>query len=223
VLPVAVLVHWSLESFAGRPDWGGIAAAGGNSLLAAGAAAGVAALCALPVALLSARFPGPLAGTLERASYSGYALPGIVVALALVFFGTRVAQPLYQTLAMLVFAWVVLFLPQAIGSTRASLLQVSPRVEEAARGMGRGPWAVLRTVTAPLAAGGMLAGGALVFLTAVKELPAALILAPIGFDTLSTEIWRATSVGFFERGAVPSLALLAVSAVPLYLLTTREG
>ena len=222
LLPVAVLVHWSLESFAGSPDWGQIAAAGGNSLIAAAAAAAIAALCAIPVALLAVRFPGRLSGAVERASYSGYALPGIVVALALVFFGTRVAQPLYQTLAMLVFAWVVLFLPQAIGSTRASLLQVPPRVEEAARGMGRGPWGVLRTVTAPLAAGGVLAGAALVFLTAIKELPAALILAPIGFDTLSTEIWRATSVGFFERGAVPSLVLLALSAVPLYLLTARE-
>jgi iron(III) transport system permease protein len=222
LLPVAVLVHWSLESFGGRPDWAGIAAAGANSLLAAGTAAAVAALCAIPVALLSVRFAGPFAGVVERGSYSGYALPGIVVALALVFFGTRVAQPLYQTLAMLVFAWTVLFLPQAIGSTRASLLQVPPRVEEAARGMGRGPWNVLRTVTAPLAAGGVLAGAALVFLTAIKELPAALILAPIGFETLSTEIWSATSVGFFERGAVPSLVLLAISAAPLYLLTARE-
>jgi iron(III) transport system permease protein len=143
------------------------------------------------------------------------------VALALVFFGTRVVPVLYQSLAMLVFAWVVLFLPQAVGSTRASLLQVSPRVEEAARSMGRSPLGVLRTVTTPLAASGVLAGAALVFLTAVKELPAALILAPIGFDTLSTEIWRATSVGFFERGAVPSLVLLLVSAPPLYLLTAR--
>ena len=221
LLPVAVLLHWSLESFGGRPDWTGIAAAGGNSLIAAGTAAGVAALCSIPVALLSVRFPGPLAVVVERAAYSGYALPGIVVALALVFFGTRVAEPLYQTLAMLVFAWVVLFLPQAIGSTRASVLQVPPRLEEAARGMGRGPLGVLRTVTAPLAAGGVLAGAALVFLTAIKELPAALILAPIGFETLSTAIWSATSVGFFERGAVPSLVLLVISAAPLYLLTAR--
>ena len=188
-----------------------------------GLAAAAAALCAIPVALLSARFPGRLSSVVERSSYAGYALPGIVVALALVFFGTRVAPALYQSLAMLVFAWVVLFLPQAIGTTRASLLQVSPRVEEAARSMGRSPLAVLRTVTAPLAAGGVLAGAALVFLTAVKELPAALILAPIGFDTLSTEIWNTTSVGFFERGAVPSLVLLAVSAAPLYLLTARDA
>jgi iron(III) transport system permease protein len=81
---------------------------------------------------------------------------------------------------------------------------------------------VLRTITAPLAAGGVLAGAALVFLTAVKELPATLILAPIGFETLSTEIWSATSVAFYERGAIPSLVLLLISAPALYLLTTRQ-
>lgn len=223
VLPVAVLVYWSLHSFAGETDWAEVGVAAANSLLAAGLAAVAAAICALPIAILSVRFPGRRSRALEQISYTGYALPGIVVALALVFFGTRVALPLYQTLAMLVFAFVVLFLPQAVGATRSSLLQVPPRVEEAARGLGRGPLTVLRTITAPLAAGGVLAGFALVFLAAIKELPAALILAPIGFDTLSTEIWQATNVGFFERGAVPSLALLAVSAVPLYLLAGRDG
>ena len=168
------------------------------------------------------RFRGPFSTVVERLSYTGHALPGIVVALALVFLGTRVVIGLYQTLAMLVFAFVVLFLPLAVGVARASLLQVSPRVEEAARSLGRSPLAVLRTITAPLMAGGVLAGAALVFLTAIKELPATLILAPIGFETLATEIWNATSVGFFERGAVPSLVLLAVSAVPLYLLIARE-
>ena len=222
VLPVAVLGYWSLQSVSGSPDWAAIAAGAGNSLLAAGLAAAAAAALAVPVAMLSARHPGVLSALVERSSHAGYALPGIVVALALVFFGTRVAEPLYGSLAVLVFAWVVLFLPQAIGSIRASLLQVSPRVEEAARSMGRGPFAVLRTITAPLAAAGVTAGAALVFLTAIKELPAALILAPIEFETLSTEIWRATSVGFFERGAVPSLVLLGLSAVPLYLLTARS-
>ena len=69
----------------------------------------------------------------------------------------------------------------------------------------------------------MVAGAALVFLTAIKELPATLLLAPIGFDTLATEIWRATSVGFFERGAVPSLVLLAVSAGRSTCWWRREG
>jgi len=222
LIPVAVLVYWSLQSFAGSVDWPAVAAATGNSLIASGLAATAAALCAVPIAVLAVRFRGPFAMAVERLSYTGHALPGIVVALALVFFGTRVVIGLYQSLAMLVFAFVVLFLPLALGIARASMLQVSPRVEEAARSMGRSQWSVLRTVTAPLIAPGVLAGAALVFLTAIKELPATLILAPIGFETLATEIWGATSVGFFERGAVPALVLLAVSAVPLYLLTARE-
>ena len=222
VIPVAVLLYWSLQSFAGDVDWGELASAAGNSLLASGLAALVAAACAVPIAVLAVRFRGPFSGSVERLSYTGHALPGIVVALALVFVGTRVVIELYQTLTMLVFAFVVLFLPLAVGVTRAALLQVSPRVEEAARSLGRSPLAVMRTITAPLMASGIVAGAALVFLTAVKELPATLILAPIGFETLATEIWNATTVGFFERGAVPALVLLLVSAVPLYLLTARE-
>ena len=218
-LPAAVLVYWSLQSVAGDVDWAAIAGGAANSLVAAGLAALVAMVAAGPVALLSVRHPGRASALVERASHTGYALPGIVTALALVFFGTRVALPLYQTLAMLVFALAIHFLPQALGSVRASLLQIPPHVEEAARGLGRRPLAVLLTVTAPLAASGLVSGAALVFLTAVKELPATLILAPIGFETLATEVWRATGVGFFERAAIPSLALLLVSAVPLYLLT----
>jgi iron(III) transport system permease protein len=222
VLPAGVLVYWSFQSFAGSTDWGGTLDAAGSSLLVSGLAAAAAAACAIPIAILSVRFPGRFAGLAERLSFTGYALPGIVVALALVFFGTRAVPAVYQTLGLLVFAFLVLFLPLAIGSARAALQQVSPRVEEAARSLGRSPLAVIRTVTAPLMRSGVLAGGALVFLTAIKELPATLILAPIGFETLATEIWNATNVGFFERGAVPSLVLLVISAPSLYLLMRRE-
>ncbi len=222
VLPAGVLVYWSFQSFAGSTDWGGTLDAAGSSLLVSGLAAAAAAVCAIPIAILSVRFPGRFARLTERFSYTGYALPGIVVALALVFFATRAAPAVYQTLGLLVFAFLVLFLPLAIGSSRAGLQQVSPRVEEAARSLGRSPLAVVRTVTAPLMRSGVLAGGALVFLTAIKELPATLILAPIGFQTLATEIWNATNVGFFERGAIPSLVLLAISAPSLYLLIERE-
>jgi len=176
----------------------------------------------VPIAILSVRYPGRESRLIERLSYTGYALPGIVVALALVFFATRTAPVTYQTLGLLVFAFLVLFLPLAIGAARASLQQISPHLEEAARSLGRSPLSVLRTVTAPLMASGVLAGAALVFLTAIKELPATLILAPIGFETLATEIWNATNIGFFERGAIPSLVLLAVSAPSLYLLMERE-
>lgn len=222
LVPVAVLAYWSVQSVAGEVDMGEIAAAAGNSLLAAGLCALVAGLCAVPVAVLSVRFRGRFSTAVERLTYIGHALPGVVVALALVFFGTRVVIELYQSLGMLVFAWVVLFLPLAVGVMRSSLLQVSPRIEEAARSLGRSQANVMGTVTLPLITGGLLAGSALVFLTAIKELPATLILGPTGFETLATEIWSATGRGFFEGAAIPALILLAVSALPLYLLAVRE-
>jgi iron(III) transport system permease protein len=222
VLPVAVLVYWSTKGIsAGSVSFEAVAARGGNSLITAAAAAAAGAVCALVVALLVGRFPGALTRAIQRFSHAGYVLPGVVVALALVYFATRVAPPLYQTLAMLVFALTVHYLPLAIGPTGAALKQVSPRVEEAARGLGRAPIEVFRTITAPLVRGGILAGAALMFLHAIKELPATLILAPIGFETLATDIWNQTSFGFYEASAIPSLVLLAIAAPPLYLLSER--
>lgn len=221
LLPVGMLAHWSTQELSSGLDLGSVATNTGNSLLAGSFAAGAAALAAIVVAILAVRFRSPTSTAIERLSYAGYALPGIVVALALVFVGTRVAPALYQTFAMLVFALAVHYLPLAVGPVAASLLQVSPRVEEAARGLGRGPLHVFGTITTPLASSGILAGTALVFLHAVKELPATLLLAPIGFETLATDIWRQTSVGFFEAGAIPALVLLLVAAPPLYLLSER--
>jgi len=220
VLPVGVLIYWASKGL-GNVEASSIAANAGNSLLAGALAAALAAAAAVVIAFLAVRHRSLLSTLIERVGYAGYALPGIVVALSLVFIGTRLTPGLYQTLAMLVFALAAHYLPLAIGPVSTSLLQVSPRVEEAARGLGRGPLDVFRTITAPLALGGVLAGAALVFLHAVKELPATLLLAPIGFETLATEIWRQSISGFFEASAIPALVLLLVAAPPLYLLSER--
>jgi len=193
-----------------------------NSVTASGLAAGVAVLAAIPVAVLLVRFPGFRSRWLERSVYLGYALPGIVIALALVFFGANYATFLYQTLAMLVFAYMVRFLPQAVGSTRASLLQISPRLEEAARSLGRTPRQVLTSITGPLLRPGLSTGLALVFLTGMKELPATLLLAPTEFYTLATRIWSATEEAFFARAAAPSLLLVLVSAIAVWIILTQE-
>lgn len=222
VLPVAVLLYWASEGIStGSTTFSRAAALGGNSFLVSAGAAAVGAVAALAVAALAVRHPNRLSGVVERASHAGYALPGILVALALVFFATRLVPPLYQTTALLVLGLTIHYLPLAIGPIAASLLQVSPRVEEAARGLGRSRADVFRTVTAPLARGGVLAGAALIFLHAMKELPATLILAPLGFETLATDIWTQTSFGFYEASALPALLLLAVAAVPVYLLSER--
>jgi len=220
--PIGVLSFWLVRGLAEgeplRPLWN----AAWSSVYASGLAAGAVAVSALPVAVLVVRFPGRVSGLVERMTYLGYALPGIVLALSLVFLGANYAPWAYQTLGMLVFAYAVHFLPQAVGATRAALLQVSPSVEEAARGLGRGPAGVLATVTAPLAGSGILAGAALVFLTTMKELPATLLLSPTGFETLATRVWGATTDAFFARAAAPALLLIALSAVPMYLLVIRE-
>jgi iron(III) transport system permease protein len=222
ILPVSVLIYWSTKGISAGSTSPELAAGlAANSLMAGGGAAVAGALAALVIAVLVGRYPSPVSRTLERFGHAGYALPGIVVALALVFFATRAAPALYQTLLMLVFALTVHYLPLAIAPISTSLAQVSPRVEEAARGLGRGPMGVFRSVTAPLVRGGILAGAALVFLYAVKELPATLILAPIGFKTLATEIWTQTSFGFYEASAIPALLLLVLAAPLIFLLSGR--
>ena len=191
-----------------------------NSLSASSLAAVAAVLLAIPVALLASRWPSRLTRALERLSFAANALPGIVIALSLVFFAARYAPAVYQTLALLVFAYVVRFFPQGLAGAETAIARVNPRLEEAARGLGHGPLRTLATVTLPLARPGLLAGAALVFLSAMKELPATLILRPIGFETLATEIWKLTSVGAYSRAALPALVLIAVS-IPLLWLAGR--
>ena len=185
-----------------------------NSVYASGLGALVAVAAAVPVVLFTLRFPGRLSWIVERLAYTGFALPGIAVALALIFFGARFATPLYQTLGLLVFAYVVLFFPQAMGALRSTYMQVSPRLSEAALSLGHRPLSIVIRISLPLMVPGMLAGGALVFLTAMKELPATLLLSPIGYGTLATSIWSAAEEAFFAQAAVPALLLVAVSAVP---------
>lgn len=222
VVPTTVLTYWAARAFTrSEPldwSWAPVLGSVGVSLLAA--AATVAA--ALPVALLAVRYPRPWTTALERLSYAANALPGIVIALSLVFFAANYASPVYQTLTLLVIAYVVRFFPQALAGSHSALVRVSPQLEEAGRGLGRSPAAVFARVTAPLLAPGLLAGGALVFLSTMKELPATLLLRPIGFETLATEIWKYTSVASYSRAALPALVLIAVSAPIVYLLGVRS-
>jgi iron(III) transport system permease protein len=150
-----------------------------------------------------------------------FSLPHITVALAVLIFAVRYLGPLYQSLALLVVVYATMFLAQATGAAKASLLQVDPHLEEAARSLGKGPLRVLRDVTIPLIWRGLLAGGALVFLTTMKELPATLLLRPTGFETLAVRIWAAADELFYARAATAALVLLAVSAVPAYVLIVR--
>jgi len=221
-IPVGVIVYWLVRGIqAGEPVRLTLNLAG-NSLWAALLGTIAVVLAAWPVALLAARHRTRTARFVEVSAWVGYALPGVVVALSLVFFGARITPAIYQTMVMLVFAYAVLFLPQAMGSMRSSLLQVNPELEEASRSLGRGPMATFSRVVVPLARPGVLAGAALVFLTIMKELPATLLLAPTGYSTLATQVWSATSEALFGRAAGPALALIVLASVPMVFLVARD-
>ena len=194
-----------------------------HSIWAAGLAAAIATLCSLPVAILAVRFPSRITTAIERCSYIGFGLPGIVVALSLVFWGANYLPWVYQTLPMLVFAYLVLFLPQSVGTVRSSLLQVNPQLEESARSLGRTSWQTLKEITLPLMRPGVISGAALVFLTAIKELPATLLLAPIGFNTLSVHIWKATENVSYSDAAAGALVMLVVSISSMFLVLSQSG
>jgi iron(III) transport system permease protein len=223
VLPVAVLGIWAGRSDSLSESVQDLVGPGLNSLGVAALGALVTVAAALPVATLAVRHRERWTRALERTTYGANALPGVVVGLALVFFAARYVNVLYGTISVLVAAYVVRFLPQALAGTRSALGRVDPRLEDASRGLGRGQLSTLRSVTLPLVSPGLLAGATLVFLSIMKELPATLLLRPIGFDTLATEVWTATGVSAYSDAAPPALALILVASPIVYLLTVRGG
>jgi len=224
VMPLSVLSYWLVRGLIAGIALRSAGSVIVDSVTGASLAAGAAVLVGLPVAILGVRHPGWFSRAVEVSSYMGYALPGLVVALAVVFAAVRVSW-LYQTLPLLVLAYVLLFLPLATGALRASLARVRPSMEEAARGLGKRPRQVFTSITVPLAGRGLLAAAALVFLSTMKELPATLILSPTGFQTLATRVWGASSEARYGEAAAPALLLVAISAMALVVLrlgTTRS-
>ncbi|TAK21540.1 MAG: iron ABC transporter permease [Chloroflexota bacterium] len=222
-IPLAVLAYWAITAIRFQADFGRLLTASVGSLQAASLTAIVATLAAAPIAIVSARSSGRFGALIERTSYLGYALPGIVVALSLVFFAANYAFWLYQSLGLLVFAYTIRHLPQAVGTLRAVILQVNPHTEEAARSLGRSAVGAWRDVVLPVVWPGIWTGAALVFLTTMKELPATLLLSPTGYRTLAVLTWQAASEGFFAEAAIPAFILVVASIPPLAILLRGES
>ena len=222
VVPIGTLAAWVIRGSAAGPGasvaWGAAFGSIAGSLLASLAAAAAS----VPVAVLVTRHPSRGSAWIERTAYAVFALPHITVALGMVFFASRFLGGLYQSLTVMVIVYASIFFAQSLGATRAALLQVDPRLEDASRSLGKGPIRTLMNITLPIIWRGMAAGAMLVFLTTMKELPATLLLQPTGFDTLAVEIWTGASDLLYARAAAPALVLVAVSAVPMYLLATRD-
>lgn len=221
VLPIAALVGWIVRGAANGAGisipWGAV----GGSLTAGSLSAVIAVVFTVPIVLLVVRHASRRTAMLERSVFVGFSLPHITVAIAVVAFTVTWAKPVYQTLGVLVLVYAAMFLAQSVSAAKASLEQIDPAVEEASRSLGRGPFATLLAVTVPLMRGGLLAGGALVFVTTLKELPATLLLSPPGFSTLAVRIWSSADELLYARAATSSLILIAVSVLPLYYLTIK--
>jgi iron(III) transport system permease protein len=181
----------------------------GNSAWTAASGATAAMILALVIGRLQSR--RRIGRGVSAMFQVGYAIPGTVLGLGMVGFFQAALPWLYGSPVVLVFGYLVLFVAPAIQGTGAALAQISPSLEEAARGLGRGPLATFREVTFPLLRPGLVAGWVLVFMLCMRELAASLILRPPGFDTLPVRIWIHT----MDAGPVPTAALLALVLVAI--------
>ncbi len=199
-------------------NWAELGSATAATIWVSSIGALIALLLALPVAALAGRYRTRSTRLIEGAAFAGHALPGVVVALALVFLTVNLTPALYQTAFTLGFAYAVLFLPKVIGSSRTAIAAVPDALDDVARSLGRSAFASWVAVTGRLSWPGAAAGALLVLLTAMKELPATLMLRPTGLDTLATELWSRTEVAAYGAAAPYALALVLLAAVPAWLL-----
>jgi len=229
--PIAVLGFWAwrglssdLESVGLRTDVGSLFMPAVHSAAAGLLTAVVAVAVVLPVAWATARYRSRLGSAANSMIVAGFALPGVVIALSLVFWAidAPVLQRWYQTLPLLIVAYVLHFGAQATRAAQVAVDAAPRRLGDAAATLGAGRLRRFATVELPLMMPGLLAGAGLVMLSTMKELPATLLLAPIGFDTLATEIWGASDSGALAQGAVASLVLVAVSAVLSWAVVIRR-
>ena len=199
-----------------------IGAALGETILLALTGAALTTLAAIPMAWLSIRAPGRILRLLESSNYIVGALPGVVVALALVTVTVHVALPIYQTVWTILLAYAVMFLPRALISLRASIAQAPIGLEEIAQSLGRRPVQALWSVTVRLAAPGAAAGMALVALGITNELTATQMLAPNGVKTLATAFWSLTGEIDYA-GAAPYALLMVIFSLPLTWLLHSQS
>jgi iron(III) transport system permease protein len=221
-VPAAILIHWSVAAIQqGALDarfvgfiW--------NSGFLSSIAASAAVITALPLAYLASRRPTRLNMACLQAAYAGYALPGPVAALAVLAFFTSFAPFLYGSAAILIIAYVIHFLPVGLQSLEPAIQQVTPNLEEAGRTLGLRTRETMWRITLPLIRNGFLAAWVLMFLQTMKELPATLLLRPVGFDTLAIRVWLEASEEYYQLAAPSALLIVFLSLPALLLLTAKD-
>lgn len=219
-VPVASLVHWMIVGASTAFPVDDLIRTTVTTFGLAAAGAAVATAAALPVAILAVRKPSRSTTIIERSTFTASSLPGIVVALSLVGLVLTVAPGIYQTAAVLVGGYVMMFASRAVVGVRAALDHAPPVLEDVSGSLGLGTWATFRRVTLPLVAPGVAAAAALVFIAIATELTATLLLAPIGTRTLATQFWSASS-SLAYGAAAPYALLLVLLSIPATVMLGR--
>ncbi len=222
-IPVYLLIQWSLSPAAQEILDGRFFEFVSNSAFLSASAATAGVLIGLPLAYLASRRPTKLNLGCLQAAYAGYVLPGPVAALAVLVLFTQAAPILYGTVLVLIVAYVIHFLPVGLQSLEPAIQQVTPNLEEVARTLGLNLHTTWRRVTLPLVRNGFIVAWVLMFLQTMKELPATLLLRPVGFDTLAIRVWLEASEEYYQLAAPSALLIVTLSLPALLLLGIRNG
>lgn len=223
-VPFLTIIRWLIAGGTSVWDLGAIGLAFWQTLLLAVGGALLAVVLSVPTAWLSNRHSGPFPRLLEAANYIVGALPGVVVALALVTMTVRIALPLYQSVATILAAYAMMFLPRAMISLRSSLAQCPVELEQAANTLGRTPLQAITQITLRLSAPGAAAGAALVGIGIMTELTATQMLAPNGTRTLAMAFWAKSGELDYAAAAPYALIMVALSlplTVVLFIQSRR--
>jgi iron(III) transport system permease protein len=214
-VPIGTLVYWIHQSQQTTlPAAATLGTAMWNSVVYSALGAGLAVLAALPVAMMTFRRSTSVRRNLERSTFVALALPGVIVALSLVYFATRYDYGIYQTSLLVIVAYAIMNFPLALVCVKTSVVQTPARLVDVAHSLGVRRVSVFVRVTLPLLAPGLLAGFCLVFLMCVTELTATLVLAPIGVMTLATQFWAFQSAVSYGAAAPYGLVMMALAMAP---------
>jgi len=205
-----------------------------NSLSLALITSLICCLIALLLMFVRRISPRPSDALPSRLASTGYALPGTVLAIGVLVPLTMLdfaindladllglngpGLILTGSVVALIFAFCVRFVAIAIGSVESSYKRISPSLDMVSLAMGQGPRQLLQKVHLPLLGKGLFAGALLVFIESMKELPAALLLRPIGFENLATYVFQFVSDEKLEHGALAAIVIVLVGLVPLIYL-----
>jgi iron(III) transport system permease protein len=220
LIPIVSIIYWTVVGQS-QSNLGEISRAFVNTVGYGFAGGLTVAFVGLAVAILVVRYRSRYSMNVEKTILITHALPGVVVALSFVFLVNQSVPSLYQTSALVLLAYLALFLPNAVAVLKVPISQVPTGIEEVSRTLGNSQFQTLRRAVIPAAAPGILSATAFVGLTVIKELPATLILRPTGIETLATRLWSATSVSAFSAAAPYALLLILVAGIPA-LFVNRE-